>query len=510
VSERRTSPGRKPDIVAAMSERGLFRRWFEGPSWDPWRAVLRGTFALPMSAEERAFFRTVAERDPPSGPVREAWFICGRGAGKDSVASLIAAYTAALFKPVALRPGERALVACLACDRDQARIVLGYTGSFFCDVPPLRAMVQRETAAGFELSNKVDIAIATNSFRSIRGRSTLCAILDECAFYRDERSANPDEELLAALMPGLARVPGSILIGISTPHRKAGLLYRKFTEHFGRSDSDVLVIRAPSLTMNPTLDRAIIDQALQDDPALARAEWLSEWREDISGWASRELIEAAVDRSVAVRPPRSGTSYSSFCDPSGGQGDSFTAAIAHKEDDAAVLDRLIEIRPPFNSETATAEIATALKQYNCHHTIGDKYGANWVVDAFRRYGIRYEHSEPDRSQIYLDVLPLFTAGRIRLLDSKRLVHQFASLERRAGSLGRDKVDHPRGAHDDLCNSAAGALVRSMSARAPMKVTQQILDRMGPAGGGRFGRSPDAYNVIRGAASMQDLIRQGRA
>ena len=43
-------------------------------------------------------------------------------------------------------------------------------------------MVRRETATGFELSNKVDIAVATNSFRSVRGRSILCAIMDEVAF----------------------------------------------------------------------------------------------------------------------------------------------------------------------------------------------------------------------------------------------------------------------------------------------------------------------------------------
>ena len=157
-------------------------------------------------------------------------------------------------------------MAVLMCGTERAE---GYTRSFFNDILPLRGMVKRETATGFELSNQVDIAVATNSFRAVRGRSVLCAIFDECAFYRDERSANPDEELYAAINPGLARVSGSILIGISTPHRKAGLLYRKFADHYGRDDSDILVIRAPSITMNPTLNQSIIEAALQEDPALA-------------------------------------------------------------------------------------------------------------------------------------------------------------------------------------------------------------------------------------------------
>lgn len=55
------------------------------------------------------------------------------------------------------------------------------------------------------------------------------------------------------------------------------------------------------------------------------------------------------------------------------------------------------------------------------------------------------------------MLPLFTSGRARLLDNQRLINQLANLERRAFPSGKDKIDHERGRHDDLCNAAAGAL-----------------------------------------------------
>ena len=100
-------------IVDAMDHPGLFRRWFEGPSWDAWRVILRAAFHLPMSKNEIAIFRTIAGgRAPPKKRVKELWIIAGRRAGKDSAASLIAAYTAALFQAGSdrLRPGERALV----------------------------------------------------------------------------------------------------------------------------------------------------------------------------------------------------------------------------------------------------------------------------------------------------------------------------------------------------------------------------------------------------------------
>jgi phage terminase large subunit-like protein len=66
--------------------------------------------------------------------VKEFWIIVGRRGGKDSIASLIISYIAALFnKRQRLRSGEIALCVALACDREQSKIVLGYTRSYFAD-----------------------------------------------------------------------------------------------------------------------------------------------------------------------------------------------------------------------------------------------------------------------------------------------------------------------------------------------------------------------------------------
>jgi hypothetical protein len=357
----------------------------------------------------------------------------------------------------------------LASDRDQAKIILGYTRSYFSDIPMLKAMVQRETATGFELVNNVDVAISTNSFRAVRGRAVLCAVLDEISFWQDENSANPDEEVLAAIKPALASLPGSMVIGISSPYRKKGLLYNRFKKHFGK-DGDILVVRGATRLLNPTIDQSIIDEALEEDAPSAKAEWLAEFRDDIGGWADYATIEAAVDRGVTVRPPLSnrGFVYQSFCDPSGGARDSFTAAVAHEEGGIATLDCIHEIRSPFNPTAATMEIANLLKTYGLSATKGDRYGAAWITDAFSQCGIKYEHSERDRSAIYLDALPLFTAGKVRLLDNRRLIHQFASLERRTSAIGKDRVDHGVGGADDVCNAAAGALVRCVEKRTQFR------------------------------------------
>ena len=248
------------DIISAMDDPLLFEPWFRGETWNPWRTVLKAIFALPMNDDERAFFRTIAERDPPTEPCREIWIIAGRRAGKDSIASILAAHAAAMFTDNAhLRPGERGVVMCLACDRDQSRIVLNYTKSYFEKIDLFADMISRETQYGFELTNGIDIAVATNSFRSVRGRPVLCAILDETAFWRDESSANPDQETFNAIKPGLASIPGSMIIGISSPYRKSGLLYQKFRDNYGKDDSKIFVIKAPTRLLNSAY-RSVCDR----------------------------------------------------------------------------------------------------------------------------------------------------------------------------------------------------------------------------------------------------------
>jgi hypothetical protein len=46
---------------------------------------------------------------------------------------------------------------------------------------------------------------------------------------------------------------------------------------------------------------------------------------------------------------------------------------------------------------------------------------------------------------------------VELLDLPRLIAQLCSLERRTARGGRDSIDHPPKAHDDVANVAAGAL-----------------------------------------------------
>jgi hypothetical protein len=441
----------------AISPGGILHSAFSGPTWPRWIAVLRAAWGEKLSPEENRLFGEVSDRDAPTAQIKELWCIIGRGGGKDSAASAVACVAALRDYRRWLRPGERATVLVIACDRQQAEIARRYTTAYFTENPLLRPLVSRETADGIELTNGVEIIVATNSFRAVRGRTVVCAILDEVAFYSSEGSASPDFEVYAALQPALTRVPGSILIGISSAYKKSGLLYSVWQQFYGKPDPNVLVVRGATRQFNETYPQSLIDAEIERDAERAMSERMSEWRSDLSDYLDRELVMSVVD-DVTVRPPVPGVEYRMFVDASGGRGDSFAAAVAHAEGDQAIIDCVYEARAPFNAMTVVGEVAELAKSYHVSTIEGDDYAAGILSSMVASNGIYYERTKRDKSQLYLEMLPLFTSGRARLIDNRRAIHQLVSLERRTVASGRDRISHPAGANDDLANVIAGALV----------------------------------------------------
>jgi hypothetical protein len=96
--------------------------------------------------------------------------------------------------------------------------------------------------------------------------------------------------------------------------------------------------------------------------------------------------------------------------------------------------------------------------------VGDRFGGDWPREQFRRFGIHYEIADRSRSDYYVAFLPLINSRAVDLLDHDRLITQLALLERRAGRSGKDGIDHPTNAHDDVANAAAGACVLATTSK----------------------------------------------
>ncbi|MGI4946936.1 MAG: hypothetical protein ACRYHQ_41330 [Janthinobacterium lividum] len=447
-------------ILQVMDDPKLLAPHFKGDTWQAWRSFLAALFGLPMDADTLARYRHHTGRTvAPIGPFKEAALICGRRGGKSRALALIATYLATVpdYRPY-LAPGEVATVAVIAADRRQARSIFRFIVGAMQHTEMLRPLIAREATDVLELTNGVVIEIHTASFRVTRGYSLAAALCDEVAFWRSEESANPDEEILAALRPGLSNIPSAMLLIASSPYAKRGALYKAWRQHYAQDAARMLVWRGTTAEMNPQIDPAIIAQAYEDDPQSAAAEYGAEFRNDIAAFVSREVVDGATMPGRFELPPIGGASYVAFVDPSGGSSDSMTLAIAHQEDGRAMLDAIRETRPPFSPEQTVTEYAVLLKSYGISSVTGDRYAGEWPRERFREHGIEYRLSDKVKSDLYRDILPVLNSGKAELLDLPRLTSQLCGLERRTARGGRDSIDHAPGAHDDLANSVAGALL----------------------------------------------------
>jgi hypothetical protein len=447
------------NILQAMRDNNLFAPWFkDATTWAAWRAFLAALFALPMTPAQLTTYQQCTGRSaPPQQPATEGWLNCGRRSGKSFVLALCAVYLAAFHDYRRhLAPGERATVLIIATNSKQARVIFRYIRALLNHVPMLAKLVERETADAFDLTTGTTIEVHPVSMRTTRGYTIVAALCDEIAFWPHEDAAEPDYEVLNALRPGMATIPGAVLLCASSPYARRGALWDAWRKHWGKDGDPVLVWRAATRTMNPTVGQHVVDAAAEQDPASAAAEWLAEFRSDIESFISREAVEACISYDVRERPPVERTRYFGFVDPSGGSADSMTMCVGHKEGDAVVVDAVRERRPPFSPEDVVAEFAELLKTYHVSKVSGDRYAGEWPRERFKQHGVSYEPAAKPKSDLYRDLLPLINSRKIDLLDDSRLLTQLVGLERRtARGTGRDVVDHAPGAHDDVCNALAG-------------------------------------------------------
>lgn len=445
------------DIITAIKDRDLFRPLFRDlKTWSAWMTFFKALDGLKMTDTDNQLYQKCTNRKtiPKKGRgFNEAYAIVGARGGKSYASALIATHNA-LFKnwQKHLARGERAYVFNIATDRVQAKQVLSYIRGILELFPD---QVEKDLTWEIELKNNITIAVKTCNYRAGRGFSTCCVILDELAFYRDENSANPAEQILASLLPRL--LPNGKLIGISTPYGKFGYLYQIYKDYFGEEQDDVLVWKAPTKVMNPMFQDSLIKRFFRRDKIAARSEYGAEFREDVSQFLTEDDVDAAME-DYKFRYPEKPIVYSAFCDPSGGRQDSFTLSIGHPEDGIVHIDRLEEIQPPLDPDMVVKDFCEILKRYRIWKIVGDRYGGEWVSGAFKKCGIKYITSSLDKSQIYLESQPLFSMKKIKLPKLDKLKTQLLMLERKPRIGGRDLVDHPAGLHDDLANSVCGVAV----------------------------------------------------
>lgn len=459
--------------LQAIEDPNLFRGFLgdDLTSWKPWLAMLRAVYGLPiLNAADRDIVERCTNRDPadlPRDGFDTACLLIGRRSGKSRIAAIIGAYESCLAgHERKLSKGEKGIVVICAPTKAQGRIVMGYLRALF-DVPMLRNEVVAETQSSFDLRSGIRIEILAGDFRIVRGFTLVAAIVDEAAFFGTDADAKvkSDTELIRALKPALATTGGR-LIAISSPYARRGWCWTSYQKHFGNDASkNTLVVNAPSRVLNPTLKQSIVDEAMAEDLQAAKSEYLGEFRDDIAAFIPRSIVEAAVVQGRKELLPRPGIEYFAFADISGGRHDDAALAIAHRDGREIVIDCLKRYRPPFSPHAVCGQMAEVVKDYGCRRVIGDSFAAEFTVLAFAGARVPYVRSDKNKSELYLEFLPRLCSGELELPDDPAMVEQFANLERRTRSGGRDVVDHPPGGHDDLANVIAGVAAIACKRRA---------------------------------------------
>ena len=336
----------------------------------------------------------------------------------------------------------------------------------------LQRLLENETAEAIELTNRVRIQVNSASYTRTRGFAIAVAILDELAFWPTDSAANPDREMLAAIRPGQVQFgEHAMLLCASSPYAKRGALFEAYQRHYGQDGDRVLVWRAPTRDMNPTIAQLRLISQWDADPADATAEYLAELAPiydplSRSRWCAPAPITRESEGRTAITPTLpSSTRAADQATASRWRSPTLRAKPRFLMPCARYARRSVPALPWRNLRSC----CTSIKFSQCRHG-GDRYAGEWPREAFRAHGISYEPAEMAKSELYLAFLPMMNSFAVRLIDHPRLTHQLVSLERKVTRGGRDTIDHMRGAHDDIANAVAGACViaQEVGAAVPLR------------------------------------------
>lgn len=435
-------------------------------TWRNWLVALRLFYGLKVNVRHADLVLQCTGRKLESFKAdgkgfQTALFLTGRRSGKSRIGSLVAAYHG-VFSGIEdmVSPGETAKIVLVSPTKKQAKILRDYVFAVFSNHSSslLSDEIVNETQEGFLLSSGIEIAILVADYRSIRGHSVGLALCDEVCFLQSESEGRvrSDWALIQAIKPSLATLSGKIL-AISSKYSRVGWAFRVAKKSFGNPEAATLYWEAPSILMNPTLDKKIIEEAYKEDNAAARSEFGNCWRDDISLWLSEETILSAVIKGRVGLMGRRGISYSFFADISGGRAEDSCLAIGHKDDGSkkAILDMLYVYKAPNSPVECIADMCRKIKRFSGQKIVADNYSANFVSDAFKANHIAFSKCELPKSKLYLELIGNICSGQVEILDHETLIRQLCSLERRTRSGGKDSVDHPPGKKDDCANSLAG-------------------------------------------------------
>jgi len=394
------------------------------------RAICRVADGVPVGEalgpieRERHFGTTKLPSDRP----QLMTLICGVRGGKSFLAACAAIWTCLTIDMGHMKPYEVAQFLIVGPVRKKALETLILLRGIVESSPVLSRCLAREPTQDTLTLKRPDgrvvdiMAVAAGkSGTSFRGMWLAGFVLEECAQFgsaSDGAAVNADD-ILSAARPRLMR--GGIGWLISSPFGPTGLLYDMWREHFGAPSSDVVVVHAPTLALNPSFDQRALEAERQRDPDNARREYDAEWLDAECSFYASAAVDRATRDAPLIRPPVPGTWCAAGMDTAT-RGNSWTLAVAwavptgrrapdNDDEDEALRGMRVTVggcwqwtgskSAPLVPSVVLRQIAAILRPYAVRSIHVDRWSFDAMNDIARSCGLNLiEQPSPAQTEAY--------------------------------------------------------------------------------------------------------------
>lgn len=452
--------------------------------------------------------------------------VCGRRAGKTTLAAIIAIYCAISnnWAPF-LSTTPVATVLIMSHSREFSDEVLDIIKNFVANSEILTRLIsktRKQTASIFNLSmpyivegrikrSNVQIKVGAASSKTTRGIAACAVLCDEIAYWNlDENMKETDVKILKAVRPALKQFGKlAMLIKLSSPGIKQGVLYNEYiANREGTLPSSYAVFKAPSWMMNTILPAAEFVEEWEYDEDGFDTEYRANFADSLSNFIVPEAIEMAVQRGVKFLAPSENREVKYFAAIDAAfKADRFTFTIVGVTD-----NRVTQYmskgwkgtrKQPIKAHDVAEFVKNALKSFPVDYVAADQFAFQPLKEIFDQYSVtlqEYAFSPKYKKQIYFNLKKLIHSQQMDLLDSEIQTKELKELIVEQSNTGTIKIGHPAGGSDDFADSLAVAALHATEGQSTGKFTFEA------AGAARdFGIKVDEQGRSIGAAPSPDML-----
>jgi hypothetical protein len=421
-------------------------------------ALLRLMYGLPLTPEQAEIAHEATglkEFEPRT--YRTAFLCCGRRSGKSTrIGSNLVVFESCVNKHP-IPAGERGTVLLIGPTERQARHTFRIIEQKIRRSPTLNRLIvgvrSSPNESVIELSNGIDISVVAANAKHVRGVNVVACILEEACFFRDsETGAFNLEEIINAVRPGMLTVHDSRMCIVSSPWAQVGYAWSLYRDR--EKTPDILVWRAPSWVMNPTLDAAELERERQRNESYWRREYAAEWVTAANALLPSDLVEKCVARGVVEFPPKPDFLHCVSLDPSS-KGDDFALCVSHAEADVIIIDYVKAWRAPgrgryIDYNVVIPHIIDTMTRYNAPKAWSDQVSAAAIAAALSKAGFEFQQTTTFGTKAapkFQTLRQKIVSGELVLPDDRELVEQLKALEEILADGGRSTVEARTGKDD---------------------------------------------------------------